>query len=53
MGRISVNIPDELEKKFGLLFEKLRVENTMAIVKKTVKPALVKKELAEDLLKAL
>lgn len=46
-------IMDELEKKFGLLFERLRVENTMDIVKKTVRPALVKKELAEDLLKAL
>jgi fructose/tagatose bisphosphate aldolase len=46
-------IMDELENKFGLLFEKLKVENTMDIVKKTVKPALVRKELPEDILKEL
>lgn len=44
---------DELEKKFGLLFEKLRVENTVDLVRKTVKPVPIKKELPEDLLKEL
>lgn len=43
----------ELEKKFGLLFEKLKVENTVDIVKRTVKPLLVKKELPEEFLKDL
>jgi hypothetical protein len=33
----------ELESKFGLLFEKLKVGNTVDIVKKTVKPVVVKK----------
>lgn len=35
----------ELEAKFQLLFDKLNVNNTKEIVKKTVKPVLVKKEL--------
>jgi hypothetical protein len=35
----------ELESKFQLLFEKLKVGNTVEIVKKTVKPAVVKKEI--------
>jgi fructose/tagatose bisphosphate aldolase len=46
-------IMDELEKKFGLLFEKLKVENTVEIVKKTVKPVLIRKELPEAILKEL
>ncbi len=46
-------ITAELGKKFGLLFEKLRVENTSAIVKKTVTPVLIKKELPGELLKEL
>lgn len=36
-------IMKELESKFGLLFEKLKVGNTVDIVKKTVKPVVVKK----------
>jgi fructose-bisphosphate aldolase, class II len=44
-------IMDELEKKFGLLFEKLRVENTVEIVKKTVKPVLIRKAVPEGILK--
>lgn len=43
----------ELEKKFGLLFEKLRVENTTAIVRNALTPVLVKKELPGELLKAV
>lgn len=38
-------IMKELEAKFGLLFDKLKVSNTVDIVKKTVKPAVVKKEV--------
>ena len=49
--KIRGPIMDELEKKFGLLFEKLRVENTVDLVRETVKPVLIKKELPEDLLK--
>ena len=40
-------IMKELESKFGLLFEKLKVGNTVDIVKKTVKPVLVKKEIPD------
>jgi fructose-bisphosphate aldolase, class II len=43
----------ELEKKFGLLFEKLKVENSVDIVSRTVRPVLVRKELPEDILKEL
>ncbi len=43
-------IMKELESKFGLLFEKLKVSNTMDIVKKTVKPVIVKKDIKPDLL---
>lgn len=43
-------IMKELESKFGLLFEKLKVSNTMDIVKKTVKPIIVRKEIKPDLL---
>ncbi len=38
-------IMKELEDKFGLLFDKLKVGNTMEIVQRTVKPAVVKKEI--------
>ncbi len=37
-------IMKELEFKFALLFEKLKVTNTTEIIKKSVKPVLVKKE---------
>ena len=35
----------ELEAKFGLLFQKLKVGNTTDIVKKNVKPVTIKKEI--------
>jgi fructose/tagatose bisphosphate aldolase len=44
-------IVKELEAKFELLFNKLRVGNTTDIVKKTVKPVLVKKESNVGLLR--
>ncbi len=43
-------IMKELEAKFALLFEKLRVVNTTDIVKKTVKPVVIKKEVNHSLL---
>jgi len=43
----------ELEKKFGLLFDKLRVMNTTGIVKKTVNPLIIRKEVPEGILKEL
>jgi fructose/tagatose bisphosphate aldolase len=46
-------IMTELEKKFGLLFEKLKVENTVDIVSRTVKPALIRKDLPEDIVTEL
>jgi fructose/tagatose bisphosphate aldolase len=42
-------IMKELEAKFGLLFEKLKVVNTTDIVKKTVKPVVIKKEIDQGL----
>lgn len=43
-------IMKELEEKFGHLFEKLKVTNTVDIVKRTVKPVAVKKEINTSLL---
>ena len=43
----------ELEQKFGLLFDKLRVMNTTEIVNKTVKPLIVHKEIPQSILKEL
>lgn len=43
-------IMKELEAKFALLFEKLKVANTTDIVKRTVKPVAVKKEINAGLL---
>jgi len=43
-------IMKELEVKFGLLFEKLKVVNTVDIVKKNVKPFAVKKDINLDML---
>ncbi|MCL5238081.1 MAG: class II fructose-bisphosphate aldolase [Nitrospirae bacterium] len=43
-------IMKELEDKFGLLFSELKVGNTVDIVKKTVKPVAVKKEVKSGLL---
>jgi len=49
-SRVKDPIMKELEAKFALLFDKLRVTNTVDIVKKTVKPVLVKKEINTDLI---
>ncbi|PKL52584.1 MAG: aldolase [Nitrospira bacterium HGW-Nitrospira-1] len=46
-------IMTELENKFGLLFDKLKVVNSMDIVKRTVKPEIIKKEIPESVLKEL
>lgn len=43
-------IMDELGAKFALLFEKLKVTNTTEIVKKTIKPVVVKKEIDRGLI---
>jgi fructose/tagatose bisphosphate aldolase len=40
----------ELESRFGLLFEKLKVTNTADIVARTVKPVAVRKDIATSLL---
>jgi len=46
-------IMTELEQKFGLLFDKLKVVNTVDIVKRTVKPVIIKKEIPEDIVTGL
>ena len=38
-------IMKELEDKFGLLFKELKVGNTIDIVRKTVKPVVIKKDI--------
>jgi fructose/tagatose bisphosphate aldolase len=43
-------IMKELEDRFGLLFEKLKVTNTVDIVKKTINPVVVTKEINAKLL---
>jgi len=43
-------IMKDLEAKFGLLFEELKVGNTRDIVKKNVKPVVIKKEVDYSLL---
>lgn len=43
-------IMKELEQKFGLLFEQLRVAGTQDILKKTIRPVAVRKEVRFDLL---
>lgn len=43
----------ELEDKFGLLFDKLKLNNTSDIVKKTIKTVIVKKEILEVIRKGL
>lgn len=42
-------IMKELEERFGLLFNRLRVEGTTDIVRRTVRPVIVKKEIPEGL----
>lgn len=49
-AQVKEPIMKELEDKFGLLFSELKVGNTVDIVKKTVKPVVVKKEIKSDLL---
>jgi hypothetical protein len=42
---VKASIMKELEAKFGLLFGKLRMGNTIDIVKQTIYPVIVKKEV--------
>ena len=43
----------ELENKFGLLFDKLRVVKSVDIVKRTVKPVVIKEEFPEGIAKEI
>lgn len=49
-SNVKEPVMKELETKFGLLFEKLKVATTIDIVKKTVKPVPVRKEINSGLL---
>ena len=49
-ANIKNPIMKELEEKFGLLFDKLKVVNTVEIVKRTVKTPIVKKSIDTSLL---
>jgi len=46
---IKEPIMKELDVKFGLLFEKLKVTNSTDIVKRTVKPIRIKREINREL----
>ncbi|MEW6109031.1 MAG: class II fructose-bisphosphate aldolase [Nitrospirota bacterium] len=46
-------IMKELEKKFELLFNKLKVENTSDVVNKTIKPVLIRKDIPADIIREL
>lgn len=50
---VKKGIMEELEAKFDLLFDKLNVINTKEIIKKTVKPVFVKKDLDKSNLELL
>jgi fructose/tagatose bisphosphate aldolase len=43
-------IMKELEERFGLLFEKLKVVNTVDVVKETIKPVVVEKKINAGLI---
>jgi fructose/tagatose bisphosphate aldolase len=47
---VKGSIIKELEAKFGLLFEQIKVTGTQDILKKTIKPVVVKKEINSSLL---
>lgn len=47
---VKANIMKELEDKFGFLFNKLRVVNSVDIVARTIKPVAVKKDFDVSLL---
>ncbi len=46
-------IMKELEARFALLFDRLRVVNTTDIVKRTVNPILIKKEINKELVDSI
>ncbi len=50
-AEVKAPIMKELEDKFDLLFEKLKVVNSKALVDKTVKPVIVEKTVSDALLK--
>jgi fructose/tagatose bisphosphate aldolase len=50
---VRVPIMKEIENRFALLFNKLKVVNTKDIVNKTVKPVVIKKEISDLLKKEL
>lgn len=47
---VKAPVMKELEDKFGLLFEQLKVTGTGDILKRTIKPVVVRKDLRTDLL---
>ncbi|MGO9953362.1 MAG: class II fructose-bisphosphate aldolase [Dissulfurispiraceae bacterium] len=47
---VKADILKELESKFGFLFDKLRMPNSVDIVAQTVKPVLIKKDFDASLL---
>ncbi len=52
-SHVKEPIMKELEDRFALLFNRLRVENTTDIVSRTVKPVKVRKEIPDDIKRQL
>lgn len=52
-SHVKEPIMKELEDRFALLFNRLRVENTTDIVSRTVKPVTVRKEIPDDIKRQL
>lgn len=52
-SHVKEPIMKELEDRFALLFNRLRVENTTDIVSRTVKPVTVRKEIHDDIKRQL
>jgi fructose/tagatose bisphosphate aldolase len=48
--KVKAPIMEELDTKFALLFDKLRVVNSKALVEKTIKPVVVEKKVQADVL---
>jgi len=52
-AEVRARIMGEIKERFGLLFDKLKVANTSGIVKKTVSPVTIAREIPEQIKREL
>jgi fructose/tagatose bisphosphate aldolase len=52
-AEVRARIMGEIKERFGLLFDKLKVANTSGIVKKTVSPVIIAREIPEQIKREL